>query len=113
MLVKIILIIIAAICKAIVDTLSHHPRTSKLRGKFWNIKEGKIIPFTKYRWNGWHIVNSIMICCFIALPFIDLFSIYEWYKVVGAYILTGVVVFILPFNLFYYKILQYKEPRET
>lgn len=100
-MIKILLIIIAAICKAFADTIS--PRKSQLskRGDFWNIeKKGKMLPFTKYPVDGWHLFNSGMI---ISLIFANVISFpYIWYVEVP---ILG-IVFILTFNLFYNKILK-------
>jgi len=101
MIYKIILIIVAAICKAIADTIS--PRKSKLseKGDFWNIhKQGKFLPFTKYPLDGWHIFNSIMILCFIVMNVFK--TEYQWYITIP---LLG-FIFILIFNFFYNKILK-------
>jgi len=68
-----LLIILAAICKAIADTLYHHYDTSvfaNLNPKWWNpvvsCNYVKFLPFTKYRPDAWHLANSIMIIAFIA-----------------------------------------------
>ena len=86
MILIIILLILAAIFKAAADTLVHHYSTSIFKNcnpKFWNpevswlnkyknndVSQGinhlKFQPFS----DAWHMVNSSMICCFIALPFI-------------------------------------------
>jgi hypothetical protein len=101
-IIKIVLIILAAICKAAVDTITHHPHTSKLWGKFWDVKIGPIVPYSRYRVNGWHLSNSLMIVCFIVA---GVLPGYKWYYDIP----TLGIIFILVFNLFYNKIFQYKK----
>lgn len=94
-----ILIIIAAISKAIADTIEHHFDTSVFRhSKFW-VNGGKVI-FGKYKLDGWHLSNSIMISAFItALCF---HSPLAWYWL----FFGGGLVFNIIFNIFYNKILR-------
>jgi hypothetical protein len=100
-IIKVLLIIIAAICKAAVVT--HHPHTSRLWGDFWDLKiRRKFVPFTKYKLDGWHLCNSVMIISFIVA---GVLNGYIWYYDIPS---LG-VVFILVFNLFYNKIFQYKK----
>lgn len=108
--IKILLIIIAAIAKAVADTIHHHPRTMVFKGKFWKMwpHDNGYYPLTKIPKDGWHTFNGIMICSLIAIPFVDYFAVYHWVIVIGAYVVTGYIVWILPFNLFYHKILQKK-----
>lgn len=72
-MITLLLISLAAIFKAVADTLQHHFDTSvfsKLNQKFWNpvvsCNYVRFLPFTKYRPDAWHIANSIMIIAFIA-----------------------------------------------
>lgn len=103
-IIKIVLIIIAAICKAAVDTVTHHPHTSRLWGEFWDLKiKRTYVPFTKYKFDGWHLSNSLMIVCFIVIS--KLHNSIEWYYDIPV---SG-TIFILVFNLFYNKIFQYKK----
>ena len=98
-IIKAILIIIAAICKAVVDTISQHPKTTILTGKFWQLwPHDKFIPFTKYPLDGWHLCNSLMILCLIVS---GVLPGYLWY----IDILAAGILWILTFNLFYNKIL--------
>lgn len=102
------LILLAAIMKAVADTLMFHYDTSvfkHLTPKFWNPVESykyvKPLPFTKYKPDGWHLANSGLIICFIAAAvFHDIHL--KWYFVLPA---LG-VLFNLTFNLFYNKILR-------
>lgn len=95
----IILTIIAAISKAVADTIAHHFDTSVFRhSKFW-VNGGKII-FGKYKFDGWHLANSCMITAFItafcfpvAIP---------WYWIISG----GGILFNFTFNIFYNKILR-------
>ena len=94
----ILFIIMAAICKALVDTIAFHGG-GIFKGKFFDINyQGKIIPFTKYAVNGFHIFNSLMIIFFaLAAAFRPNL---EWYYIL---ILWG-IIFIPTFNLFWNKI---------
>jgi hypothetical protein len=98
---SLVFIILAAICKAVADTLSHHFHTSVFRymGKLWNPevswKIAKRIPFTKYPVDAWHIANSLMIIFFLLAVFG-----FSWMVIVGG------IVFNLAFNTFYNKILR-------
>ena len=108
-IIKAILIIIAAVCSAAMDTVFFHPRTSKLTGKFWDIhNKAKNLPLTKWPFSGWHVCKTICVGSLMAIGFVDYFYIYQWYYVIGAYVLTGGLLWILPFNLFYNKILVKK-----
>jgi len=98
-----ILILLAAIFKAVADTVAHHYDTSIFRwNDFYNpLKQGKKIPFTKYPLDGWHLANSLMIVSFIcAWAFHK--PILKWYYEIP---IAG-VAFNLTFNLFYNKILR-------
>jgi hypothetical protein len=94
-----ILISFAGVCKAVADTIAHHLDTSIFRhSNFW-VNGGKII-FGKYKFDGWHIANSLMIMAFItAICFpADL----QWYWIISG----GGLIFNLTFNLFYNRILK-------
>jgi hypothetical protein len=72
----IILFVIAAMSKAVADTLQHHFSISifgKLNPKFWDpavSSTKKLFWITKYRLDAWHLANSAMIV------FIVLFGVY-------------------------------------
>ena len=91
-----ILIIFAAICKAVADTIEHHFDTSIFRhSKFW-VNGGKII-FGKYKFDGWHLANSFMISAFItAIAFPP--AILWYYTLFG-----GGLLFNVTFNIFLLK----------
>jgi hypothetical protein len=100
----------AAFSKAVADTLNHHFDTSvfkKLNARFWNpavsSTAAKFLPFTKFRWDAWHIANTLMIDSFIAsiavqLPFV-------WYYKLAGFLASG-LIFIVDFNEFYNHILR-------
>ena len=95
-----IVIAIAAISKALVDTIAFHGG-GKFKGiDFFNInKQGKMLPFTKYPFDGFHLFNSLMIVCFITAVSL---GGYRWYidiPVLG-------IIFIIVFNTFFNKILK-------
>ena len=101
MMLTVINVIIFAILKAIADTIAHHPDTSIFNNTWW-IKEGKILKPTKYKVDGWHIVNSFMAASFLANMFIK-----PTYNPFILYTIC-VIVFIAVFNLFYNKLFRLK-----
>src|SRR5688572_9293791 len=59
---------LAAICNAVMDKLQFHFYTSIFQDKnprFWNPelswRYAKIVPFTKYKIDAWHLAKSLMI----------------------------------------------------
>lgn len=99
---KALCVILAAICKALSDTISPRKgsRLSK-RGDFWDIKkQGKFLPLTKYPLDGWHLCNSGMICMFIIAAAIPIQC--DWWIEIPA---MG-VIFIIAFNFVFNKILR-------
>ena len=99
MILKVIFLILAAACNALMDTLQHHFSTSIFKSKdekFWNPNVSwqyvNFFPYTKYRADAWHLAKSAMI---IFLCFAIDFS------------LKGLILGILwnlTFNTFYNKI---------
>lgn len=110
-MLALILIILAAIFKAIADTLAHHFDTSvfrRLPKQFWNPAESykyiKFIPLTRFRPDAWHLANSGMIVCFITSIFTYKsiwINIPEW-----GWVLIFGTCFNLVFELFYSKWLR-------
>ena len=106
-MITLLLISLAAIFKAVADTLQHHFDTSvfsKLNLKFWNpvvsCEFAPFLPLTKYRLDAWHIANSGMIISFICAVVFS-HPVTAWW--LG--IIIGGVAFNLVFNLFYNQIL--------
>lgn len=102
-IIKALLITIAAMMKAVADTIAHHGGGVLRRkwGDFFDINvQGWIIPGTKYPFNGWHIANSITIASLILAAVIN--STVPWWIM---FILLS-TVFILVFNLFWNKVLK-------
>lgn len=94
------LILLAAICKAIADTIAHHKGRSVFRNsKFW-ANGGKLLPGTKYKLDGWHLANSGMIICFVVATVLH-DPILVWYFEIP---IAG-VLFNIVFNVFYNKLL--------
>lgn len=93
-------VILFAIAKATADTIEHHPDTSIFNNTWW-LKEGKLIPYTKYKLDGWHIANSIMVAIFLSMIFI---RVDKPILVFG----ISIILYILTFNLFYNKIFRLK-----
>ena len=103
MITTALLIIFAAICKAVADTIAHHFDTSIFRhSKFW-VNGGKVI-FGKYKFDGWHLANSFMIIFFFSeMAYLVKFPpAIEWYYL----FFGGGAIFNLTFNIFYNKILR-------
>lgn len=107
-MITITLLILAAIFKAVADTLQHHFDTSIFRNKdvrWWNPafswKYVKFIPLTKYRLDAWHLANSLMIVSFICFGVFHE-SIYKWW----IEIIAGGIIFNVVFSLFYNKLLR-------
>ncbi len=103
-------IFFAATCKAIADTLQHHFDTSifsKLNPKFWDPKVScnhvKLLRFTKYRPDAWHLLNSGMIVLFCVACSVPQ-GITPWYWK----ICFAGAVFNIPFNTIYNLILKRK-----
>jgi hypothetical protein len=102
-----IFILLAAIFKAISDTLADHFYVSIFRNmnpKFWSKEQSadaKRLPFTQYPFNAWHLSNSAMILSF-CLAFVLHDSPMAWYYELA---ISG-VLFIAVFNLFYNTILK-------
>ena len=95
------LIVFAAICKAIADTIAHHKDSSIFkRSKFWS-QNGKFLPLTKYKADGWHFSNSTMIICFILAAVLHE-PVIAWYWE----LLAGGVLFNLVFNILYNKVFR-------
>jgi hypothetical protein len=96
-----ILILLAAICNAVMDVLSFHYHSSIFRymnESFWNPEKSwvkKFIPFTKYRLDAWHVFKSLMICFLLLAAF----------GLTWKFFLAG-AIWILTFNLFYNKVLR-------
>jgi hypothetical protein len=100
-------IALAAICKAIADTVRDHfsgSIFSRLNPRFWNPevswRYAKVPPLTKYKIDSWHLANSGMIVFFCAAIItykphlnwaIELVLAGAWFNII--------------FNLFYNKIL--------
>lgn len=112
-----IFIILAAIFKAIADTLSHHYSTSVFKWKdrrFWDPAVSHLhapfLKFTKYRIDGWHLANSAMIVSFVAVAVYNIFGNPAAYMRVHWALTIGIygLVFNLVFNLFYNKVLRRK-----
>jgi hypothetical protein len=98
LIIKSLLIIIAAVAKAVVDTIHHHPKTMVFKGDFWRLwPRGKVLPFTNYPLDGWHVFNSLMILAFIGAGTLPG---YRWYIDIP----VAGVLFIAVFNICYNKL---------
>lgn len=112
-MISIIFWSLAAICKAIADNLAHHYYKSvfnkKPISKFWDIawsnRNPIYLPFTKYKWDAWHVSNSFMIvfCACSAIWFT--FKMLHWWYYPAILLIYG-GVWNSTFNLFYNKILN-------
>ena len=94
MILQLIYIILAAICKAMTDTIAFHGGGIFHKNKFFDITtQGEFFPYSKYRIDGFHIFNSLMILFFI-LAVTGL----NWKLAVAG------IIYILIFNFFWNKI---------
>jgi hypothetical protein len=107
-ILSISLLILAAIFKAVADTLQHHFDTSIFRRmdvRWWNPafswKYVKFLPLTKYRPDAWHLSNSLMVVSFICFGVFYEHHIHWVLEVIAAGI-----IFNLSFILFYDNILR-------
>jgi hypothetical protein len=104
----ILFLILAGAFKAVADTLLHHYDISVFRRKdrkFWDPsiswRYAKILRWTSYKMDAWHLFNSAMIFCFcFAAVFHHSFT-YWWIEFMAAGI-----IFNISFGLFYNKILK-------
>jgi hypothetical protein len=110
-MLSILLIALAAMFKAVADTVQHHFGASiffRLPKKWWKYFDPDIswqaipfLPLTKYRPDCWHIANSLMQACFLLAIFC--------YKPTGFgrvmdFVMCSLMV-VMVFNLFYNRIL--------
>lgn len=109
-MLAILFILLAAFFKACSDTMAHHFATSVFRWKdprFWNAEVSwqyaPVIRFTGYKWDGWHLSNSLMIVC-IALAVAFHTPLLRWY----CEVLVAGALWNLSFNLFYNHVLRRK-----
>ena len=110
-MIALILISVAAICKAFSDTIAHHFDTSIFRGKnrdFWeaNRVNSAAKRIFGYKVDAWHLSNSLMITCFIAAIFFGgnlhntiKVSVWVTFVAYGAW-------FNIVFNIFYNKVFR-------
>jgi hypothetical protein len=101
-----ILILFAAICKAMADTLDHHFDTSIFRNKPRKWFDPNVIIKTapkifNYPIDAWHISNSLMIASFI-LAAIFYEQKAAWYIEFSLYGLG----FTMVFNIFYNRVFR-------
>lgn len=100
-MLAVLLVVIFAISKATADTIKHHPDTSIFNGTWW-LKESVIVPPSKYKIDGWHIANSVMILAFLLMIFVKIpYNLFISFGIL-------VILEILIFNLFYNKIFRLK-----
>jgi hypothetical protein len=107
-MLTILFLCLAAIFKAIADTLKDHYDTSVFKWKnrrFWDPSVSweyvGYVRFTKYHPDAWHLFNSALIISF-SLAIVLHKSIVPWYFEV---MIAG-LVYNAVFNLFYNKILR-------
>ena len=94
MVLFILFIILAAICKALVNTIAFHKGGIFHGIKFFDITvQGKFLPYTKYPLDGYHVFNSLMITFFL----LAIFG-FSWWVIIGG------LLFNVTFNLFWNKI---------
>lgn len=101
-----ILLIAAAIFKAVADTVDHHFDTSifrRMEPKFWDrdISSNHAKNIFNYKIDAWHISQSVMIGCMIAAITLHHPKLSWWMEII-----IGGCIWNLTFNLFYNKILR-------
>lgn len=96
-------IILAASMNAVMDTLAFHRSVSiwKASGEFWTVDKGGFLPFTKYRFNAWHLAKSIMIMAMVvgALVYEPIITPVVDFVILG-------IVWNIFFNILFNKILE-------
>ena len=102
-----ILIALAAICKAFADTLDHHFDTSIFRYMPRRLFDPNVIHKTApkifgYPLDAWHISNTIQLCCWMALPLVYKPQLSAWWMNYAA----GGLLFVIVFNVFYNKVFR-------
>lgn len=103
-----VLIGLAAFFKAVADTLDDHYDTSVFRKFPWQVWDANrstqgFLPFTKYKFDPWHVCNSLLIVCFMIIPFFYK-PHFKWY---WELLIAGAVYNVI-FGIFYSKILRRK-----
>lgn len=109
-MVTIILIALAAVFKAVADTLDDHFDTSVFKNKnpaVWDANYSEVQEWwiTGYKPDPWHIANTLMIVCFILAAIFNDWGgkIQWWVQLIGFGVEYNVV-----FGLFYTHILRRK-----
>jgi hypothetical protein len=111
--IPILFISLAGMFKAVADTLTHHFDTSVFKNrerKWWDPviswKYAKVLPWTKYKVDAWHVANSLQIICWCAamagMTYILHRASFPWWAI---FIGSG-LLFNISFNLFYNKIFR-------
>lgn len=114
---------LAALCNSIMDTITHHWwgcifRDDKYNEAFWNPdskKEPYMIPHTKYKVNAWHLFKSAMIVLFslsnICMYFVGVLTgcLFNAWISVGILLVSYGILWNVPFNQFYNKVLLKKK----
>lgn len=110
-LLPILFLSLAAMFKAVSDTLRDHYDTSIFRWKdpkFWkpdiSWRYVGYIKFTKFHPDAWHLSNSLMIGAFILIAIFHNMSNFHLHW--SLEILVALIWYNLVFNLFYNKILR-------
>ena len=101
-----ILLIAAAIFKAVADTVDHHFDTSifrRLEPKFWDrdISSNYAKRIFNYKVDAWHLSQSAMIVCMIAAIALHHQKLAWYFEIV-----IGGIIWNIVFNTFYNKILR-------
>lgn len=106
MILSLLLLSLAAICKALADTLDHHFDTSIFRGKprrWWdpNVLHRRVPMIFGYPLDAWHIINSVQILSWLLLA-----VTWQSYNTWWIDVLAAGGIFVIVFNLFYNKIFR-------
>jgi hypothetical protein len=108
------LLSLAAVCKALADITDHSFELSifsSLKRSFWDKAESakvngfiKIWKFkTRYRWDAWHLFNTLMIGLFILAGVLHTRSL-SWWTLLE--LMIALTLYNLVFNRFYNKVFR-------
>lgn len=107
MILSFLFIVLAAIFKAVADTVADHFSVSIFKGlnpTFWNkaVSWQYAVRVFNYPVDAWHLSNSAMIACFILSFSLSKGNPAHWLVDFSA---AG-ILFVLVFNVFYNKVLK-------
>lgn len=102
-LFALLLVTIAAALTAVMDTIAFHGGGALRKyGDFFNIKkQGKMLPLTKFPFDGFHVAKFLSV---LAYSMAICLQLHGWYFIMGIAVVGS--LFNIIFNLFWNKILE-------